>query len=73
MPETGEPIDDPEARRGLYTRVGQAISFWASMETRLVTIAALLLGTSEQKAGLLMYSIMNFNVWLIIIDELFSM
>jgi hypothetical protein len=41
------------------------------METRLVQIAARLLKTSEVKAGLVMYSIINLHVWLQIIDELF--
>jgi hypothetical protein len=63
---------DRKKRSGFYSSVGQAISVWAAMETNLVEIAALLLGTSEEKAGLLMYSIMNFHVWLDIIDELFS-
>jgi hypothetical protein len=43
------------------------------MEGKLVEIAALLLGTDENKTGLMMYSIMNFNVWLNIIDELFAL
>lgn len=55
-----------------YAGVGQAISFWASMEGVLVEIAAKLLGTSERKTGLILYSIMNFYSWLNIIDELFS-
>jgi hypothetical protein len=64
--------EDWEERSEFYRSVGQAISMWASMEDLLVEIAALLLDTSEEKAGLLMYSIINFNVWLNIIDELFS-
>jgi hypothetical protein len=41
------------------------------MEERLVQVVARLLKISEAKAGLLMYSIINFNVWLHIIDNLF--
>jgi hypothetical protein len=40
------------------------------METRLVQIS-ILLDTSEAKAGLVMYSIINFHTWLQIIDDLF--
>jgi hypothetical protein len=58
-------------RHDFYSSVGQAISLWASMETKLVYIASYLLGTSEHKAGLILYS-MNFNTWLTIIDELFA-
>jgi hypothetical protein len=51
--------------------VGMAISHWAFMETRLVQICARLLGTSDERAGVMLYSIMNFHSWLNIIDDLF--
>jgi hypothetical protein len=54
-----------------YATVGQGISHWSAMETRLVQIVAKLLKTSDEKAGLIMYSIANFHTWLMIIDELF--
>jgi hypothetical protein len=58
--------------RVLFTSVGQALSTWASMENVLITIAALLLRTEEAtKVGIIMYSIINFNVWISIIGELF--
>jgi hypothetical protein len=57
--------------KNFYMAVGQGISHWSRMEMRLVQIAAKLLKTSEAKAGLVMYSIMNFHVWIQIIDELF--
>ena len=60
-------------RYDFYSSVGQAISTWASMETHLVSIASHLLDTSEEKTGLMLYSIQNFHAWLNIIDELFSM
>jgi hypothetical protein len=56
----------------LYTSVGQALSAWAAMEQTLVAIAALLLRTSVPKAGIMMYSILNFQVWLNVIGDLFS-
>jgi hypothetical protein len=56
----------------LYTSVGQALSAWAAMEEALVGMAALLLRTSVPKAGIMMYSIINFQVWLNVIGELFS-
>ncbi len=59
--------------KSFYTTVGQAISHWSHMEERLVQVAAKLLKTSMPKTGLIMYSIINFNVWLQIIDDLFVM
>ena len=56
----------------LYTSVGQALSAWAAMEESLVGIVALLLRTSRPKAGIMMYSILNFQVWLNVVGELFS-
>jgi hypothetical protein len=55
----------------LFTEVGKALSFWASLEEILVGIASLLLSNSLQKAGVVMYSIINFGTWLGIITELF--
>src|SRR5216683_1426993 len=57
--------------KNFYMAVGQGISHWSHMEARLVQVAAKLLKTSEAKAGLVMYSIINLHVWLQIIDELF--
>ncbi|MGB6534680.1 MAG: hypothetical protein WBF58_01810 [Xanthobacteraceae bacterium] len=57
--------------RLFYAGVGQGISHWARMEERLVQIAARLLRSSERKAGLVLYSIINFYVWIDIIDQLF--
>jgi hypothetical protein len=69
--------DDPEraweTSDTFYSAVGQGISFWTSMEARLVQIAARLMGTTDEKAGLLLYSIMNFHSWLNSIDELFAL
>jgi hypothetical protein len=53
-----------------YVTVGQGISIWAKMEEVLVGLAADLMGTTAEKAGLVFYNIMNFHVWLTIIDEL---
>jgi hypothetical protein len=55
----------------VFTSVGQALSIWARMEEMLVAIAGLLLDTRFTKAGAVLYSIINFNVWLSLIDELF--
>jgi hypothetical protein len=54
-----------------YAIVGQGISNWSNMEEQLIEVAAHLLHTSKPKAGLVMYSIINFNVWLQLIDDLF--
>src|SRR5437660_12484812 len=55
-----------------FTLVGMGISFWAAMEEDLVKIVALLMRTSQAKAGLVMYSIINFYVWINVIDELLA-
>jgi hypothetical protein len=76
MTEPHKPPDGATVwakHEGLYSSVGQAISFWASMEGKVVQIGARLLGTSDIKAGLMFYSIMNFFSWLTIVDELFSL
>jgi hypothetical protein len=66
------PKLDEQNKYALYTSVGQALSVWAAMEEALVGIAALLLRTSLPKAGIIMYSILNFQVWLNVVGELFS-
>ena len=55
-----------------YATIGKAISGWSGTEGSLVVIAAILLDTTEVKAGLILYSINNFHSWLSIIDELFA-
>jgi hypothetical protein len=56
----------------LFHRVaGHALTAWAKMEENLVMLVAVLLLVRSSKAGLILYSIMNFNTWLTIIDELF--
>jgi hypothetical protein len=57
--------------RDLFTEVGKALSAWATLEEILVCVASLLLTNSVQKAGVVMYSIINFGAWLSIIAELF--
>ncbi len=52
---------------------GGALTAWAKMEEQLVLLLAVLLGIRATKAGIILYSIINFNVWLSIIDELFSL
>jgi hypothetical protein len=59
-------------KQQFYAAVGQAISAWSGMESHLVSIAALLLKTHPEKAGLVLYSNQNFHVWLNILDDLFE-
>jgi hypothetical protein len=59
--------------KNFYMAVGQGISHWSNMEGRLVQVVAKLLRTTEPKAGLVMYSIINLHSWLAIIDELFEL
>jgi hypothetical protein len=69
--ETGEKWKSLHGQ-ALFTNVGLALSQWAGMEDSLVAIASLLLRTHESnKVGIILYSIINFNVWLSIIEELF--
>jgi hypothetical protein len=57
----------------LHYATGRAITTWALMEERLVMVASLLLKTTPQKTGLIFYSIINFQVWITIITELFEL
>jgi hypothetical protein len=57
---------------GLFTSVGRALSMWAALEQCLVSTTAALLFTTEKKAGIVMYSIINFGAWLGIMGELFA-
>jgi hypothetical protein len=61
-----------DAERTLYYSIGRSITAWSRTEGLLVIIAAMLLETSLEKAGLVLYSIINVNQWLSIIDELFA-
>jgi hypothetical protein len=47
-----------------YRAAGQALTAWAQMEEKLVLLAAMLLMTRPIKAGLILYSAINFNTWL---------
>jgi hypothetical protein len=66
-PPTEEQMKD---RILFYSTVGQGISNWARMEGQLIHFAADLLDTNVEKAGVVFYSIINFYVWLSIIDDL---
>lgn len=69
-----ELAGDQQARdtRVLFVLIGRALTIWATMEESLVCILSILLRTDLEKAGLILYSTINFNVWLSIIDELFA-
>jgi hypothetical protein len=62
-----------QTEEGFYCLIGMGISLWAKNEGLLVGIAAMLLDTKLEKAGLVFYSISNFHTWLSIIGELFAM
>src|SRR4051812_32027345 len=59
-----------EARLNFFGVVGHGISVWARMEVALIAIAAILLGTSQEKAGTVLYSINNFHAWAAILLDL---
>ncbi len=71
LKETSKAKSDLEMK--FYAAVGKGISNWSKMEERLVSVVAKLLKTSDAKAGLVMYSIMNFHTWIQIIDDLFAL
>jgi hypothetical protein len=56
----------------LFRGIGAALSAWSKMEEIMVVIAMQLLRTSPEKAGVVMYSIINFNTWLSVIHDLFE-
>ena len=66
--ESGKRITE-ESETILFMEVGKALLCWAALEEMLVGLVHLLLTTSIQKAGVVMYSIINFGAWLGIITE----
>jgi hypothetical protein len=62
-----------EQQKLFHTAVGQGISYWSFMEVDLIRIVAMLLDSSNEKAGVIMYSIANFPTWLDIITYLFEL
>jgi hypothetical protein len=60
-----------QAEQDFYYAIGGAITAWSRTEGLLVSIAGMLLDTTSEKVGLVLYSITNFYSWLSIIDELF--
>jgi DNA repair exonuclease SbcCD ATPase subunit len=77
-PTDEEVIKEIEELQGQLTEahfagIGKGITAWSRTEGNLVVIAAMLLDTEFEKAGLIFYSIPNFYTWLSIIDELFAL
>jgi hypothetical protein len=71
-----DELDAISSRTGteiIYNFIGRALTAWSNMEEYIIIIASLLLGAQSKKVGLVMYSIINFSVWLSIVDELFTM
>src|SRR5258705_2949079 len=62
--------DDKER---FFSSVGQGISLWTKMELALVGIFSELIGVRYEKGGLILYSIMNFNTWLVPITEFYAL
>jgi len=56
----------------VYQTIGHALTAWAHMEAGLVVIFGMLLRTESERAGLILYSIINFSSWLSLIDEFFT-
>jgi hypothetical protein len=54
----------------VFYSVGAALTTWAKMEEGLILVLRLLTGVNAAQAGIILYSIVNFNAWLGIIDEL---
>ena len=56
----------------LYHDVGAALTAWAIMEEAMIPIMSYLLITDPTKAGIILYSTVNFQVWINMLDELFA-
>jgi hypothetical protein len=67
-----EQIVGGEGQNILYVVIGAALTSWAKMEETLVIICSMLLRTTSEKTGLVLFSIINFQVWLNLIDDLFA-
>jgi hypothetical protein len=65
-------MPDKELQTVFYTAVGQAISFWVDLESRIVEVAASLIGTTRDKAGVVMHA-NDFARWEHIIGDLFDL
>jgi hypothetical protein len=74
-PETQTHLDKAKEneQQHLFASVGMALTAWSRMEEMLVAFVALLLQTSAEKAGVIMYSTINFNTWLSLIHDLFDL
>jgi hypothetical protein len=73
MPRKTLTPEDYEKRKDLYITVGQGISNWARMERKIIHVVAYIMDCNVDKAGIVFYSIINFNVWLTIIEDLLSL
>ena len=62
-----------QAMHHFYFLIGASITAWSKTEGYHVLIATMLLDTTPEKAGLVLYSITNFYNWLSIIGELFNL
>jgi len=60
-------------RLALFRNVGLALSSWSEIERLLVIITSTMLRTTPEKTGIILYSVINFNIWLNIIEELFTL
>lgn len=56
----------------LFRTVGEALSIWGGLEECLVILFSYLLRSDWPTAGTILYSVVNFNVWLSIIDDLIA-
>lgn len=54
-----------------FKLIGHGISLWSFMEGNIILIFAKLMGTTNEKAGLVLYS-MNFMAWLPLVTDLFA-
>jgi hypothetical protein len=60
-------------RGALFSQIGRALTAWSKMEECLVIMFSMILHIHPYKAGLVLYSILNFNVWLSLIGDLFEL
>ncbi len=73
MDENNPAENGWDNKERFFSSVGQGISLWTKMELALVGIFSELIGVRYEKGGLILYSIMNFNTWLVLITEFYAL
>jgi hypothetical protein len=65
-------LEQRQFELSLFSAVGKALTAWAQIEDLVVALFSMLIGSSQTKAGVIFYSIINFGTWLSIVTELIA-